>query len=94
MTPFADRRKTVGVKALPALLYMLLLGLAPTPALAGEPDAPQSLPIIYDQPGEKYLLRIDNRRYESIGDKWKSQNGYNRPLKKFGYHSFYCKSPY
>lgn len=64
MTPFADRRKTVGVKALPALLYMLLLGLAPTPALAGEPDAPQSLPIIYDQPGEKYLLRIDNRRYQ------------------------------
>ena len=64
MTPFADRRKTDGVKALPALLYMLLLGLAPTPALAGEPDAPQSLPIIYDQPGEKYLLRIDNRRYQ------------------------------
>jgi chromosome segregation ATPase len=50
------------VKALPALLCLLLLGVAP--AWAADPDAPQTLPIIYDQPGEKYLLRIDNRRYQ------------------------------
>jgi chromosome segregation ATPase len=50
------------VKALPALLCALLLGLLP--ADAAEPDAPQTLPIIYDQPGERYLLRIDNRRYQ------------------------------
>ncbi|MEY4271875.1 MAG: hypothetical protein RJA95_886 [Verrucomicrobiota bacterium] len=50
------------MKALPALLCLLLLGLAP--ACAAEPDAPQSLPILYDQPGEKYILRIDNRRYQ------------------------------
>jgi chromosome segregation ATPase len=50
------------VKALPALLCLLLLGLAA--ARAAEPDAPQTLPIIYDQPGEKYILRIDNRRYQ------------------------------
>jgi chromosome segregation ATPase len=34
------------------------------PAWAAEPDAPQTLPILYDQPGEKYILRIDNRRYQ------------------------------
>ncbi|MEI6795132.1 MAG: hypothetical protein WCL05_07835, partial [Verrucomicrobiota bacterium] len=45
----------------PALLCLLLLGVAQ--AWAADPDAPQSLPIIYDQPGEKYILRIDNRRY-------------------------------
>jgi chromosome segregation ATPase len=50
------------VKALPALLCLLLLGVAP--AWAADPDAPQTPPIIYDQPGEKYLLRIDNRRYQ------------------------------
>jgi multidrug efflux pump subunit AcrA (membrane-fusion protein) len=50
------------VKALPALLCLLLLALGP--ACAAELDAPQTLPIIYDQPGEKYLLRIDNRRYQ------------------------------
>jgi chromosome segregation ATPase len=49
------------VKALPALLCLLLFGAAP--AWAAEPDAPQSLPIIYDQPGDKYILRLDNRRY-------------------------------
>jgi chromosome segregation ATPase len=49
------------VKALPALLCLLLLGLAP--AWAAEPDAPQTLPILYDQPGDRYILRIDNRRY-------------------------------
>jgi chromosome segregation ATPase len=50
------------VKAHPALLCLLLLGMAP--AWAAEPDAPQTLPILYDQPGEKYILRIDNRRYQ------------------------------
>lgn len=50
------------MKALPALLCLLLLGVAP--AWAADPDAPQSLPILYDQPGEKYILRIDNRRYQ------------------------------
>jgi chromosome segregation ATPase len=49
------------VKALPALLCLLLLGVAP--ARATEPDAPQTLPILYDQPGDRYILRIDNRRY-------------------------------
>lgn len=50
------------MKALPALLCLLLLGVAP--AWAADPDAPQTLPILYDQPGEKYILRIDNRRYQ------------------------------
>jgi hypothetical protein len=50
------------VKALPALLCLLLLGI--DPAQAADPAAPQTLPIIYDQPGEKYILRIDNRRYQ------------------------------
>lgn len=49
------------MKALPALLCLLLLGIAP--ARAAEPDAPQTLPILYDQPGDRYILRIDNRRY-------------------------------
>lgn len=49
------------MKALPALLCLLLLGAAP--ASAAEPDAPQTLPILYDQPGDRYILRIDNRRY-------------------------------
>jgi hypothetical protein len=50
------------VKALPALLCLLLSGTASTSA--AEPDAPQTLPIIYDQPGDRYILRIDNRRYQ------------------------------
>ena len=50
------------MKALPALLCLLLLGMAS--AWAAEPDAPQTLPILYDQPGEKYILRVDNRRYQ------------------------------
>lgn len=49
------------MKALPALLCLLLLGTAQ--ASAAEPDAPQTLPILYDQPGDRYILRIDNRRY-------------------------------
>ena len=50
------------MKAHPALLCLLLLGIIP--AWAAEPDAPQTLPILYDQPGEKYILRLDNRRYQ------------------------------
>ena len=50
------------MKALPALLCLLLLGI--DPAQAAVPAAPQTLPIIYDQPGEKYILRVDNRRYQ------------------------------
>ena len=49
------------MKALPALLCLLLLGVAQ--AWAAEPDAPQTLPILYDQPGDKYILRIELRRY-------------------------------
>jgi hypothetical protein len=53
------------VKALPALLALLtaLTALTAT-AAAPTPDAPQSLPILYDQPGDRYILRIDNRRYQ------------------------------
>ena len=50
------------MKALPALLCLLLLGSSPS--WAADVDAPQTLPILYDQPGEQYLLRIDNRRYQ------------------------------
>ena len=50
------------MKAFPALLFLILLGMAT--AWAADPDAPQTLPILYDQPGEKYILRIDNRRYQ------------------------------
>jgi hypothetical protein len=49
------------VKAFPALLAFLT---ALTAGAAPAPDAPQSLPIIYDQPGDRYILRIDNRRYQ------------------------------
>ena len=50
------------MKAHPALLWLLL-------AIAGCSQAadlqePQTMPIIYDQPGEKFILRIDNRRYQ------------------------------
>ena len=53
------------MKALPALLALLtaLTALTAT-AAAPTPDAPQSLPILYDQPGDRYILRIDNRRYQ------------------------------
>ena len=52
------------MKALPVLLRLLALALiGAAPAFAAEPDAPQTLPIIYDQPFEKYILRIDSRRY-------------------------------
>ena len=49
------------VKAFPALLALLT---ALTVAAAPAPDAPQTLPILYDQPGDRYILRIDNRRYQ------------------------------
>jgi hypothetical protein len=56
------------VKALPALLALLtalttLTATAATTA-APPPEAPQTLPILYDQPGDRYILRIDNRRYQ------------------------------
>jgi hypothetical protein len=50
------------VKAFPALLA-LLTALTAT-AAAPTPEAPQTLPILYDQPGDRYILRIDNRRYQ------------------------------
>jgi hypothetical protein len=56
------------VKALPALLALLtaLTALTATAATtaAPPPEAPQTLPILYDQPGDRYILRIDNRRYQ------------------------------
>jgi hypothetical protein len=53
------------VKALSALLALLtaLTATAATTA-APPPEAPQTLPILYDQPGDRYILRIDNRRYQ------------------------------
>ena len=50
------------MKVFPALLCLLLLGLAP--ARAADPDPPQTLPLIYEQPGPNFILRIDNRRYQ------------------------------
>lgn len=43
---------------LPCLLAALL-GAAPV-----EPSPPQNLPIVYDEIGGKFILRIDNRRYQ------------------------------
>ena len=58
-----DRRiRKDNVKAFPALLA-LLTALTAT-ATAPAPEAPQTLPILYDQPGDRYILRIDNRRYQ------------------------------
>ena len=58
-----DRRiRKDDVKAFPALLA-LLTALTAT-ATAPAPEAPQTLPILYDQPGDRYILRIDNRRYQ------------------------------
>lgn len=50
------------MKVRPALLCLVLAGALTLPG--AEPDAPQSLPLLYDQPGAKYILRIDNRRYQ------------------------------
>lgn len=50
------------MKAFPALLA-LLTALTAASSVAS-PEAPQSLPILYDQPGDRYILRIDNRRYQ------------------------------
>lgn len=49
------------MKAFPALLALLA---ALTASAAPAPEPPQSLPILYDQPGDRYILRIDNRRYQ------------------------------
>jgi hypothetical protein len=51
-----------GVKALSTLLW--LLPFAAVAFAADEPEAPPTLPIIYDQPGDRYILRLDNRRYQ------------------------------
>ena len=56
------RIRNLPVKALPALLAFLT-ALTAT-AAAPTPEAPQTLPILYDQPGDRYILRIDNRRYQ------------------------------
>ena len=61
MTEADERIRYHPVKAFPALLAFLT---ALTAGAAPAPDAPQSLPIIYDQPGDRYILRIDNRRYQ------------------------------
>jgi len=50
------------VKALSALLWLPLFAAAAF--AADEPEAPPSLPIIYEQPGDRYILRLDNRRYQ------------------------------
>lgn len=44
--------------SLPCLLAALL-GAAPE-----EPSPPQNLPVVYDEIGGKFILRIDNRRYQ------------------------------
>ena len=61
MTETDERIRNLPVKAFPALLAFLT---ALTAAAAPAPDAPQTLPILYDQPGDRYILRIDNRRYQ------------------------------
>ena len=61
MTEADERIRNLPVKAFPALLAFLT---ALTAAAAPAPDAPQTLPILYDQPGDRYILRIDNRRYQ------------------------------
>jgi len=61
LTETDERIRNLPVKAFPALLAFLT---ALTAAAAPAPDAPQTLPILYDQPGDRYILRIDNRRYQ------------------------------
>lgn len=62
MTGPGRQIRNLPVKAFPALLAFLT-ALTAT-AAASTPEAPQSLPILYDQPGDRYILRIDNRRYQ------------------------------
>ncbi|NBX35015.1 hypothetical protein EBR16_06605 [bacterium] len=50
------------MKALLAALPCLLAALLG--AATEEPSPPQNLPIIYDEIGGKFILRIDNRRYQ------------------------------
>jgi len=61
LTEAGGRIRTLLVKAFPALLALLT---ALTAVAASAPEAPPSLPILYDQPGDRYILRIDNRRYQ------------------------------
>jgi hypothetical protein len=61
LTEADERIRNLPVKVFPALLAFLT---ALTAAAAPAPDAPQTLPILYDQPGDRYILRIDNRRYQ------------------------------
>ncbi|MGA0132898.1 MAG: hypothetical protein ACO3ND_00880 [Opitutales bacterium] len=46
------------------LLLAALLVAAQTPTEDRTPREPASLPIIYDQPGDRFILRIDSRRYQ------------------------------
>jgi hypothetical protein len=50
------------VKALLSCLPCLLAALLG--AATEEPSPPQNLPIVYDEIGGKFILRIDNRRYQ------------------------------
>jgi chromosome segregation ATPase len=50
------------VRALFATLPCLLAALLG--AAVDEPSPPQNLPIVYDEIGGKFILRIDNRRYQ------------------------------
>lgn len=47
-----------------ALLLLCALYSGRIGATEGDPSPPQTLPIIYDQPGGKFILRVDNRRYQ------------------------------
>lgn len=50
------------MKAVPALLC-LLFSIGVTSG-ASEPEPPQTLPLIYDEFGNVFILRIDQRRYQ------------------------------
>lgn len=50
------------MKVRPALLLACVLRTAA--GVAAEPSAPQTPPIVYAQPGTRFILRLDNRRYE------------------------------
>ena len=46
----------------------LLMATAMVTAADKTPAEPASLPILYDQPGDRFILRIDNRRYQLAKD--------------------------
>ncbi len=50
-------------RLLPALLIAAAAAAAEKP-----PSEPASLPILYDQPGDRFILRVDNRRYQMHKD--------------------------